>query len=725
MGAHENTVQALRQFAKRTPYRDTPFEASTGKLNSDGTLIANAATGLDTGYVWVRKEGDRSETRALNTLVRTDITNIPVLVAEDNVTGELTVVRIRDADAITRFGEWSTSLHSQTAGDAFRTTIAGRNLKPGRVHVWISGTLKVNAEAFWYNDTTTARVLWEPSNANTLNLSSNVPAAVGGVNQHRWVVIALNPNATTPSLVAFNGTAQSITQQPLLVTQIENISVTAGYTRLAAVHLITGDSDESDLDDSDWEDLRPWIVDANYAAITGAVITGATITTSTINSTPIGAVTPSTGVFSTLLVTPSSSGGLTFGDGSGDTIFVINGSAANTKGIMLQSAAANRWLLRAQTAETGVSDVGSDLAFIRFLDNGTQETASFTQSRATGATLLTTNDSVNSGVTNTLSVRHNTSGTPANGLGAGLLFTGETSTTANTSHARIYTETIDITHASRKFKVTYSVFDTAERVAMILEASGSAAKIGFLGAAAALRQGSTTDLKDMLVTFGLITDSGATPVDLDGGKATVGRLGLNSVAGSTTAGDVWNDSTQKAQQVYMNGIEQTVSTNLLTGTASATVANTATETSIIGTGVGDKSLPANFWIAGKTVRLHLSGTFSDILTPTLRLRLKLGSTTIVDGTALALPLLAGTQEWRCECRLTCRTTGGSGTINGTIWFEYNSAAAVGSIDGFNIAPATTTFDTTASGALDLTIEWGTASASNTITATFGSVEVLN
>jgi hypothetical protein len=35
---------------------------------------------------------------------------------------------------------------------------------------------------------------------------------------------------------------------------------------------------------------------------------------------------------------------------------------------------------------------------------------------------------------------------------------------------------------------------------------------------------STSDLKDVMVTRGLITDSGASPLDLDGGKMTCGNL---------------------------------------------------------------------------------------------------------------------------------------------------------------------------------------------------------
>ena len=45
-------------------------------------------------------------------------------------------------------------------------------------------------------------------------------------------------------------------------------------------------------------------------------------------------------------------------------------------------------------------------------------------------------------------------------------------------------------------------------------------------------QGSTTDLKDLLVNFGFLTDSGKSPLNLDGGALTVGSATLG--AGTTT-----------------------------------------------------------------------------------------------------------------------------------------------------------------------------------------------
>ena len=202
------------------------------------------------------------------------------------------------------------------------------------------------------------------------------------------------------------------------------------------------------------------------------------------------------------------------------------------------------------------------------------------------------------------------------------------------------------------------------------------------------------------------------------------NLSLAAHAGYTSNGDVWYDSTQEALQAFVNGVEQTVSTALFTATASATVANTVTETSILGTGVGTKTLPTNFWIAGKTIRVVVKGHIASTGTPTLRIQCKLDAVSIVDTGAQTLVAITGTRGFEFECLITCRTTGAGGTVFGQGDFQYNSAVTTGNIID---APdtATVAVDTTGSDTLDVTATWGTASASNTITGTNVTIEVLN
>jgi len=160
-------------------------------------------------------------------------------------------------------------------------------------------------------------------------------------------------------------------------------------------------------------------------------------------------------------------------------------------------------------------------------------------------------------------------------------------------------------------------------------------------------------------------------------------------------------------------------------TADKTIANTVTETTLFGTGVGTLTLPANFWVVGRTVRITISGDFADTGTPTARVKAKFGATTLIDSTALAIPALSGTEEWDTHILITCRTTGGTGTLETNIIFEYETTTGASAIERFDIPGTNTVVDTTASGALDATFQWGTASASNTLTSEIALVEVLN
>ena len=160
-------------------------------------------------------------------------------------------------------------------------------------------------------------------------------------------------------------------------------------------------------------------------------------------------------------------------------------------------------------------------------------------------------------------------------------------------------------------------------------------------------------------------------------------------------------------------------------TADKTIANTVTETTLFGTGVGTLTLPANFWVVGRSVRVTLHGDFTDTGSPTVTVKVKLGATTMIDSGAITIPSLGGTEEWRCEVFLTCRTTGVSGIIETNIDFMYETTTGASAVEQLTISGTSTTFDTTASGALDATFQWGTASASNTITSEIALVEVLN
>ena len=103
-----------------------------------------------------------------------------------------------------------------------------------------------------------------------------------------------------------------------------------------------------------------------------------------------------------------------------------------------------------------------------------------TTSPATKLHALTTDTATNA-VTNVVTVGHNTSGTAAAGLGAGLLYQLESSTTAAQDAARIQALWYEATHATRKADLVLTAYDTAEREGLRIRGAGSAPAIGFYG----------------------------------------------------------------------------------------------------------------------------------------------------------------------------------------------------------------------------------------------------
>lgn len=156
--------------------------------------------------------------------------------------------------------------------------------------------------------------------------------------------------------------------------------------------------------------------------------------------------------------------------------------------------------------------------------------------------------------------------------------------------------------------------------------------------------------------------------------------------------------------------------SLFTSTADRTQANTASEVTIIGTGVGSLTLPANFYdVAGKSLKLHASGKYSTTGTPTLQFKLKHGSVVLGNSGAVTTASGVTDKEWTLDALITCRTTGGSGTVIVQASLLVNTSGTA--VERWEMVGTAQTVDTTATQAVDITIQWGTASASNTITGT--------
>ncbi len=159
---------------------------------------------------------------------------------------------------------------------------------------------------------------------------------------------------------------------------------------------------------------------------------------------------------------------------------------------------------------------------------------------------------------------------------------------------------------------------------------------------------------------------------------------------------------------------------LFTQTASVAIANNGAETTVIGAGSGTPSIPANWWRIARQIDFRARGFISETGTPTLRSRAKLGTTTLLDSGAVALPASLSNSTLQIEGTFTCRTIGGSGTISaqgrilaGATWIPFLQSGGP------------TTFDTTAIGAFNLTDLWGTPDPANTLTITDLDMSYVN
>lgn len=113
-------------------------------------------------------------------------------------------------------------------------------------------------------------------------------------------------------------------------------------------------------------------------------------------------------------------------------------------------------------------------------------------------------------------VRNSSAATPAANLSGSLVFGIDDATVNSQLAGSLKWQTVVATHASRTFRVVHSAADTALREYMRGEASGTAAKAGFLGAAAVTRPNVTGakggnaalgSLMTALANLGLVTDS--------------------------------------------------------------------------------------------------------------------------------------------------------------------------------------------------------------------------
>lgn len=167
---------------------------------------------------------------------------------------------------------------------------------------------------------------------------------------------------------------------------------------------------------------------------------------------------------------------------------------------------------------------------------------------------------------------------------------------------------------------------------------------------------------------------------------------------------------------------------LFSQTADGTdITNTTDETSLIGTGQGSLSVPANSFQVGYSYNFKMGGVVSNNGgSDTIRIRIKAvdgGSPiTLADSGVQGMPSLSD-ETFVLDLNFTIRQIGGQGTASiltyGTMFYAKSSS---GSLEGFEFRTLeNTNFDTTVLQTLSITAEWGDANENNSIQSQYATL----
>jgi len=164
---------------------------------------------------------------------------------------------------------------------------------------------------------------------------------------------------------------------------------------------------------------------------------------------------------------------------------------------------------------------------------------------------------------------------------------------------------------------------------------------------------------------------------------------------------------------------------LFSQTANSTpVTATTVESSLINGGVGSLNIPANGFAVGDSFNGELSGVVNAANNQTIRIRVKAGSVVLLDSGVQTLTNSIIDDIWTLGIDFTIRQIGAAGVASiasfGRFSYAKTNNATIQSF-GMNTINSTT-FDTTVSNTLNVTVQWGSNNAGNSI---YTDVFVLN
>jgi hypothetical protein len=193
---------------------------------------------------------------------------------------------------------------------------------------------------------------------------------------------------------------------------------------------------------------------------------------------------------------------------------------------------------------------------------------------------------------------------------------------------------------------------------------------------------------------------------LDGSSGTSGSAGTSGSSGTSPT------------------LPGSANYGLFAQTANSTIiTNTTVETSLINGGVGTLTVPANGFSVGDSFRAVFGGLLTATNNQTIRVRVKAGSIILVDSGAQTITNITD-NVFTLNVDFTIRQLGAAGVASIVTLGAFHYTKTVnGAVEGFAFNTVnSTTFNTTISNVLDVTIQWGAASAANTI---YSDIFILN
>lgn len=158
--------------------------------------------------------------------------------------------------------------------------------------------------------------------------------------------------------------------------------------------------------------------------------------------------------------------------------------------------------------------------------------------------------------------------------------------------------------------------------------------------------------------------------------------------------------------------------------SSTPVSGTNVETSLISSGIGTLTVPANSFKVGDSFSAALIGHLSCVGTATLHIRIKtLGGVLLADTGVIAMSLTT-TKHWKLDINFTIRSLGAAtvASIASGGLFAYTKNSGF-NFEGVNFSIVNNLdFDTTVNNTLVVTAQWNTANAGNSI---YSEIFLLN